>query len=191
MTDAYLSRIAGGDPTAMRGCIDRYGKLVWSLALRLSPSRADAEDAVQEIFTSLWQNAARYDAGRATEATFIAMIARRRLVDRLRMQARRGGHDAPRFDPDRLPWRDGDPDAATALTINEDAKRAAAALGTLPADRRRVIAMSVVQGLTQEEIAKETQMPLGTVKSHLRRGLLALRTAFATKSAALERSASR
>src|SRR6185437_5311036 len=180
MTDAYLLRIAGGEASAMRACIDRYGKLVWSLALRLSPSRADAEDAVQEIFTSLWQNASRYDAARASEATFSAMIARRRLIDRLRMQGRRGGKEAPEFDFDQLPANVDD--ASVRAETNDEARRAAVALNELPTDRRRVVAMSVVQGLTQEEIAAQTKMPLGTVKSHLRRGLLALREAFAVKS---------
>jgi RNA polymerase sigma factor (sigma-70 family) len=192
MTDAYLPRIAAGDRTAMRECIDRYGKLVWSLALRLSPSRSDAEDAVQEIFTNLWQNASRYDPTRSSEPTFVAVLARRRLIDRLRMQGRRGGLDAPEFDPDRLPAVADDVDAR--LSHNAEARAAADALGALPADRRRVIALSVVEGLTQEEIAQRTQMPLGTVKSHLRRGLLAVRAALTGGAgpalAAAERSSS-
>jgi RNA polymerase sigma factor (sigma-70 family) len=172
MTDAYLSRVAAGDRVAMRDCIERYSRLVWSLAVRLSPNRADAEDAVQDIFVSVWQNASRFDASRASEATFITVIARRRLIDRMRRAGKAVGAGAVDFDADAMPAAE-----APALELTEEAKAARKAMGELPAERRRVVAMSVVEGLTQEEIAAQTKMPLGTVKSHLRRGLLAVREA--------------
>jgi RNA polymerase sigma factor (sigma-70 family) len=175
MTDAYLSRVAAGDRVAMRDCIERYSRLVWSLAVRMSPSRADAEDAVQEIFVSLWQNASRFDATRASEATFITVVARRRLIDRMRRAGKAAGTGsagAVELDADALPAAD-----APCIELSEEAKAARVAMGQLPAERRRVVAMSVVEGLTQEEIAAQTNMPLGTVKSHLRRGLLAVREA--------------
>lgn len=178
MTDAYLSRVAAGDRVAMRECIERYSRLVWSLAVRLSPSRADAEDAVQEIFVSLWQNASRYEPSRASEATFITVVARRRLIDRMRRHGKAVGAGAEDFDADAVPAPD-----APAIELTEEAKAARVAMGQLPADRRRVVAMSVVEGLTQEEIAAQTNMPLGTVKSHLRRGLLAVREALVGTSA--------
>ncbi len=89
MPETLLPRIAAGDPDAVQACIRRYGGLVWSLALRMSRSREDAEDAVQEIFISLWKSADRFDPSRATEVTFIAMVARRRLIDRRRAAQRR------------------------------------------------------------------------------------------------------
>jgi len=79
-----LRRIAGGDSAAVRECIDRYGALIWSLARRLSRSSPDAEDATQEIFLDLWRNAGRFDESKGSEKLFIAMLARRRLIDRLR-----------------------------------------------------------------------------------------------------------
>lgn len=172
MTDAYLSRVAAGDRVAMRDCIERYSRLVWSIAVRLSPSRADAEDAVQDIFVSVWQNASRFDASRASEATFITVIARRRLIDRMRRAGKAVGAGAVDFDADAMPAAE-----APTLELTEEAQLARAAMSQLPADRRRVVAMSVVEGLTQEEIAAQTKMPLGTVKSHLRRGLFAVREA--------------
>ena len=84
-----LARIAAGDSAAVEECMVEYGGLVWSLARRLSPSNADAEDAVQEIFVELWKNASRFDSAKASEKTFIAMIAKRRLIDRLRHKNRR------------------------------------------------------------------------------------------------------
>jgi RNA polymerase sigma factor (sigma-70 family) len=84
MTPSLLQQIAGGDPGAVPDCIDRYGALIWGLARRLSSSPSDAEEATQEIFLWIWRHAARFDPSLGSEKTFIAMIARRRLIDRLR-----------------------------------------------------------------------------------------------------------
>jgi RNA polymerase sigma-70 factor (ECF subfamily) len=170
MTDAYLPRVAAGDRAAMRSCIERYSGLVWSLALRFSRSRSDAEDAVQDVFLSVWQNADRYDESRASEPTFVAMVARRRLIDRMRKEKRRPGDavGAAPFDASEVP-------AADDVEASAEARLAARAFAGLPAERRQVLALAVVEGMTQEEIAQETRLPLGTVKSHVRRGLAAVR----------------
>jgi RNA polymerase sigma-70 factor (ECF subfamily) len=84
VAQAILKRIAAGDKTAVQDCLDSYGGLVWSLARRMSPNTNEAEDAVQEIFIDVWKNAARFDESQSSETTFVAMIARRRLIDRLR-----------------------------------------------------------------------------------------------------------
>ena len=83
-----LERIGRGDRTAVAECIDTYGGLVWSLARQFQANEADAEESVQEIFMEIWTRANRYDAGKASEATFISMLARRRLIDRIRRQQR-------------------------------------------------------------------------------------------------------
>src|SRR4029079_2303035 len=84
---ALLARVAGGDPGAVRDCLARYGSLVWSIARRFEGN--DAEDAVQEIFLDLWKSAPRFDPQLSSEPAFIAMLARRRLIDRKRMRQRR------------------------------------------------------------------------------------------------------
>src|SRR5450755_996719 len=84
MSPSVLQRIESSDYAAGRECIHQYGPLVWSIARRLSRTPSDAEDATQEIFLDIWRSASRFDATQGSDKVFIAMIARRRLIDRLR-----------------------------------------------------------------------------------------------------------
>jgi len=168
MAAALLERVASGEATAFAECMDLHGDLVWSLARRFSPNRADAEDATQEIFLRLWKVAAQFDTTRGSEAVFIATLARRVLIDRYRESRRR-------------PVEVTAPQEESLLAIHEDhgvsvdAGRAAAELRRLRPEQQRVIVMSVAQGLSQGEIASATGMPLGTVKTLMRRAFLELR----------------
>ncbi|MDX1610315.1 MAG: sigma-70 family RNA polymerase sigma factor [Halofilum sp. (in: g-proteobacteria)] len=165
-----LARLAAGDATALQDAIRDYGGLVWSLALRFCRERADAEDAVQEIYTDLWKSAHRFDPARAPERVFISMIARRRLIDRLRRERRRGEVEARvAAEPDDR-HQPGD-----AGERGWEAEQAAAAIDRLSPEQQRVLRMGIVQGMTQSEIATATDLPLGTVKTHMRRGLIRLR----------------
>jgi len=150
--------------------LERYAGLVWSLARRATANQAEAEDAVQEIFTDVWRSAARFDPRVASEATFIAMIARRRLIDRRRREGRRidaqGGYD-------ELPAYVQP--STSASDVNEDAGLAVQALESLRPDQQSVLRMSVLQGMSHEKIAEATGLPLGTVKTHVRRGLIRIR----------------
>jgi RNA polymerase sigma factor (sigma-70 family) len=168
-TDCVLPRIAAGDPAAVQDCITRYGGLVWALARRFLGNPADAEDAVQDVFIELWKNAARYDPSRSSEPTYITMIARRRLIDRKRKAGR-----APAVQPlaDEPP---GAPPQTARVEIEDEAAQALAVLGELREDERLVIRLAVYQGLTHEEIATATGLPVGTVKTHIRRGLIRVR----------------
>lgn len=162
-----LSRVAAGDPAAIRECTSRFGGLVWSLARRASVSQEDAEDATQEIFLDLWRSAARYDARVGSEVTFVAMIARRRLIDRRRSRQR-----APRA----VPLVDEAASAgAPSAELGAEAALAARALEQLRPEQRQVLLLSACHGLSHEEISSSTGMPLGTVKAHARRGLLRVR----------------
>ena len=96
-----LQRIAAGETEAVRECMDRYGGLVWSLARRFLYSSNEAEDAVQEIFLDLWKHAGRFDPNVAAEATYVAMIARRRLIDRVRKRTR-GGNTTVQLEEDAI-----------------------------------------------------------------------------------------
>ena len=160
-----LQRVARGEAAAFSECVARYGGLVWSLARRMTPS--EAEDAVQEIFVDLWKSAARFDPGVASDVTFVAMIARRRLIDRRRRMVRR-----PEVPGDELPAvasSEPGPDRGAAASM------AAQAVDKLGPDQRKVLLLATCHGMSHDEISRETGLPLGTVKSHARRGLLQIR----------------
>lgn len=164
-----LGQVAAGNPKAVRQCIAEYGPLVWAIARRFSSTPAAAEDAVQEIFVELWKHAGRYDPGVASEPAFIAMVARRRMIDRLR---RAEARPQIRPLPDSL-TRAGDPDSV--VDHSAEAALAAGALASLDPRQRRMLALAIAQGMTHEEIADVTGAPLGTVKSLVRRALVAVR----------------
>ncbi len=168
MAQSILQRVAVGDAGAMRACVDQFGGLVWSLARRLAPQ--EAEDATQEIFLDLWRSAARYDPSVASEATFVSMIARRRLIDRFRRVETRLRPQAIAEEDPPAPTR-----VQPAVEVSEEASLARAALESLPSDQQRVLRLSVDRGLSHDEIASATGLPLGTVKTHIRRGLIRIR----------------
>lgn len=164
--EPLLPRIAAGDERAVRECVGRYGALVWSLARRWSPDTGEGEDAVQEIFIDLWRTAGRYDPSRTTEAGWVAMIARRRLIDRARRRER-----LPAFEELPEDYDVASDEEERDLDREWRAARARAVLAELPAAQRRMLELSLLHGRTHDEIARETDTPLGTVKSHIRRGL--------------------
>lgn len=162
-----LPHVVAGDDRAARECVERFGGLVWSLARKYTPSTADAEDAVQDIFLDLWRSAPRFDPERSSEAAFVAMIARRRLVDLRRRRARRK-----------------EDEEVVESTVSEksgiaehkaEASLIARALTKLEPKEREVLVLATYDGLTQQEIADRTGMPLGTVKTLARRALLRVR----------------
>ena len=167
---SVLKRMAQGDKRALADCIDQHGGLIWALSRRMSPTPSDAEDATQEIFLTLWKNASRFDPTRGSEAVFIATLARRLLINRYR-QRRRRPTEVSVDESESLQW------AATGITseTSAEAQQASAALSLLRPEQQRIITLAVVHGLSQSEIAAQIGMPLGTVKTLMRRGLLRVR----------------
>lgn len=170
MTQAILHRIASGDRAAVQDCLNKYGGLVWSIARKLLRNADDAEDAVQEVFVDVWKNAARFDESQASETTFIAMLARRRIIDRIRYSARRISADS--LDDVLLePFTRAD----KAMQMSVEAQEAAEAMRKLRPEQQQVLKLSIIQGMSHQEIADATGMPIGTVKTHARRGLMQVR----------------
>ena len=174
---ALLPRISNGDETAVADCLNRYGGLVWSLARRMCPDHQTAEDAVQDIFLQVWKSADRFDESIASETTFIAMIARRRLIDMSRKkswkQARAAGGDSNPFeDVTSAVVR-----AEDKMELRDEAAKAGELLKQLPGDQQHVLKLSIYEGLSHSSISEATGLSLGTVKTHIRRGLIKLREA--------------
>lgn len=165
-----ITRIRAGDETAMADLYDRYSGIVYGVALRVLGNTSAAEDVVQEVFLQLWRNPQAFDPDRGKLAPWLAVIARNRAIDLLR---KRPMED----DIDELPISTGvdlEDEAAQRLAIS----KVRGVLGQLPADQRRLLEMAFFEGLTHTEIASKTGEPLGTVKTRIRSGLLALRKAF-------------
>lgn len=171
-----LQRVAAGDPDAVEAVMERYGGLVWSIARRLSASAEDAEDAAQEAFIDLWKHAGRYRPEAGKESTFVGMICRRRCIDRLRKRGRRpklqGIGEGAMSDPALTS------DAQTGLeklAIEDEAAHVARYLSELKPDARQVLELSVYRGLSHSQISEQLELPLGTVKTHVRRSLIRVR----------------
>jgi RNA polymerase sigma factor (sigma-70 family) len=176
-----LVRIAQGDRSAMRECVARYGSLIWSMARTFTTSAADADDATQDVFVHVWQRASAFDPQRGNEVQFISVIARRRLIDWVRKHARTAHHTpmSPEAIDALLAHPPGAPGDASMQDVQAD--RAWAALRTLLPEQQQVLVLSIVQGLTHEQISRHLGMPLGTVKTTLYRGLALIREELASQ----------
>lgn len=180
MDSPLLPLVAQGDDQAIASCIERYSGLVWSLARRFLRDLGTAEDAVQEIFVEVWKVASRFDPAKGTEVAFIATLTRRRLIDRVRRQARRQEDSSLVEEPVSTAFL---PDHE--LAGREDLQRAKELVASLQPQTREAIELSLYHGLTHTEVSTRMEIPLGTAKSLIRRGLDQIRQRVALPSAAV------
>ena len=168
---SLLQRVGVGDTGAMLACMERFRGLIWSLVRRSCSNAADAEDVVQEIFISVWRSAHRFDPTIASESTFVSVIARRRLIDRTRQRMRR-------TTPGPI-LQDVQAELVEAgrCLITEASALAQLAMSKLRPEQQQVLQLSIECGCSHEQISTSTGLPLGTVKTHARRGLQKLRDA--------------
>lgn len=168
-----IASIARGDRLALAALYDRHSRLVYSLAFRILRDTGDAEEVVQDVFTQVWRQSARYDPSRGNLAAWLATLTRSRAIDRLRRRHAR---------PDAI----GEPvDAGSVVDPAERAddqllssSRAAtvrAAMDELPFVQRTAIELAFFEGLTYVEVAQRLETPIGTIKTRIRQGLLTLR----------------
>lgn len=175
-TPLLLPLVARGERDAVARVVERYGDLVWSLARRFTGSDADAEEATQDIFAELWKKAASFDPALGAEVTFVSIITRRSLIDRQRRGAARQRHEQRAADlAASLGHGVIDPKALAGVQRDADVARAAEALAELGELTRELLLLSIAHGRSHEEIAAQKGMPLGTVKTHIRRGLASIR----------------
>jgi RNA polymerase sigma-70 factor (ECF subfamily) len=167
-----LVRLAEGELDALEELYDRYKTMAYSIAYRITNDATLAEDVVQEAYLGAWRNAARYVEGRGSVKTWLLSIVHHRAIDAVRR--RRPTTDLPDADlppPAVLTL----PDVWAEVAAELDAETVQGALATLSDVQREAIELAYFGGLTQQEIADRTDTPLGTVKSRMRLGLLAMR----------------
>jgi RNA polymerase sigma-70 factor (ECF subfamily) len=168
-----MQRVAEGDRKAVADLYDRFGALVYRMSFQLLPSKAEAEDAVQEVFFRLWKSAEHFDPERASLVTWVMLITRRFLVDQLRRTKVR-----PRFSAFDDSWTRSDESAVAPgmrLQRAERRERLRERIAALPALQREVVERAYLGGKTLREIGQELDKPIGTVKSALSRALRVLR----------------
>ena len=173
-SEAELMRqVAAGEIGGLETLYDRYHTMAYALALRITTETGLAEDVVQDSFLGVWRNAGRYAEDKGSVRGWLLAIVRHRAIDAMRRQ-RAGvvlGEEADEVLPAALTLPDIWPEVAGRL----DAQQVRRALTGLPPAQREVIELAYFDGLTQREIADQTRAPLGTVKSRMRLGLVALR----------------
>jgi RNA polymerase sigma-70 factor (ECF subfamily) len=169
---AVLALVTAGQLDALQELYDRYRVMAYSIALRITSDGALAEDVVQDAFLGVWRNASRYVDGRGSVKTWLLSIVHHRAVDAVRR--RRPTTELPERE-DVPPPALQLPDIWHEVAAGLDRAEIAVAMATLPDVQREAIELAYWAGLTQPEIAERTGAPLGTVKSRVRLGLLALR----------------
>ncbi len=165
--EILVRRVAAGDERALGSLYDRYARLVYGAGVRYLGDRGLAEDLVQDVFTSVWRNAAGFDPSRAGFSTWVYRITRNRATDLIRRRKARvrtvGGDSLP---------EPGEPDPAGELSRGFDV---ASALSRLTPAHRELLVLAYFDGLSQREISARTDTPLGTVKSRTTAAMRALR----------------
>lgn len=160
-----------GDLSALGIIYDRYGEAVYRLALRILGDATEAEDLTQEIFLAFWRNS-KYDPHRGTMIVFLLTMTRSRAINRLRQK--RSQQQLLQRCQRSTPTDNGN-NLMDAVSVTEVSHIVSEALQELPENQRQVLKMAYYQGLSQSEITHELNIPLGTVKTRTRQGLLKLR----------------
>ncbi|GAA0722037.1 sigma-70 family RNA polymerase sigma factor [Dokdonella soli] len=167
-----LAAVAAGDSHAFESLYRSTSAKLFGICLRIVQQRSDAEDVLQDVYTTIWRKAKQYDAARASATTWLAMMTRNKAIDCVRASGAGRGAVAIDLAQDVL-----DPDASTfaAAEASEQRRRLDACLREIEAQRRNLIRVAFFEGATYEELAARSGTPLGTVKSWIRRGLLRLK----------------
>lgn len=172
LISAALARIPAGDRAALQTVYRLTSAKLFGVALRILGDRGEAEDVLQEVYVTVWRKAGDFDASRASPMTWMIAIARNRAIDRLRA-TKRGRSMAPIDDAVEI--ADAQPTAADALEMSEDNARLHRCLDGLAKDERAALRGAFFDGNTYEELAQRADIPLGTMKSRIRRAMMKLK----------------
>ena len=167
-----LVAVARGDRAAFETLYRSTSAKLFGVCLRILPKRSDAEDVLQEVYTTIWRKADAYDAARASPITWLVMIARNKAIDRAR--ATPSERHAQPIDL-AADLADPTPAGATFAESADESRRLEGCLGELEPQRRRLIRTAFFDGATYDELASRSGVPLGTVKSWIRRSLIKLK----------------
>ena len=165
-----LERVRRGDQSAMAEVFDKYGRAVYSVALRILKDSGHAEDVMQEIFFQVWRNSESFVQGRGSLGAWLVVVARNRAIDMLR---RRKPTDSVEDVVLAAPFN-----LAADAEHNSVMEKIHKVLQDLPTEQQKSMELAFFEGLSHSEIAEKTGDPLGTVKTRIRLALITLRKAF-------------
>jgi len=170
--DQLLRDVAGQDLAAFRELYDRTASRLLAVTLRICRDRTLAEDVLQEVYIQVWQRAASFDPSRSSARTWMTVIARNRAIDHIRRKGRPGdaGSTPAEYEIENLP------SLAADVELRSEMRALAACLKNLPDRHREAILRAYYEGWERSELAAHFQIPLSTVKTWLRRGLISLQT---------------
>ncbi len=168
-----LRAIAGGDQSAFGRLYDQTSPIIYGLVLRIVGDPADAEEVTLDVYGQVWRSARHFDSRRGTVMAWLVMVARSRAIDRIRSGAARRRREQGSPAMPTLP--DTSPNPEAAAEIGQQRRIITRALNALDVVDRRLIEMAFFEGLSHSELSQRTGLPLGTVKSRIRRGMINLR----------------
>ena len=181
-----MQRIAERDAEALRLLYDRYSGMVFAICVRIVRDYSEAQQLLIDIFAEVWERSSRYDAGRGTALTYLATLSRSRAIDRSRAKKR---NPALALDDVAAPSSDKS-DGPLAQTLQGECRALVSrALRQLDQNQREAVELAFYDGLSHTEISEKLKKPLGTVKTHIRSGLIRLRGALRNQWEGAEKQA--
>ena len=171
-----LEKVVQRDQTSFAALYDRYASLIYTMVLRMVKSTDEAEDLLQEIFMQIWNKAEMFAGSKGSVYTWVVTIARRKAIDRLRSsQSLHKGESLDEEETVAIPGAAYQMNPLTATISAEYEELMRSGLAQLSDDQRAIIELSYYEGYTQAQIATRLDVPLGTVKTRMRQGLIRLR----------------
>jgi len=172
-----LARIAVGDQSALAELYDASSAKVFGLAMKILGDHAAAEETTLDVYTQVWRRASSYDAERGTPGSWLMTLAKHRAIDRFRSSYLERGRQVPLDQAEELPGDGATPEQYSAGL--ERQRLVQQALASLSVEQRQAIGLAYYWGMSQSEIAEQLKLPLGTVKTRMRLGMIKLREVLA------------
>lgn len=174
----WMEEIQAGNKKSLGKLYGRYNQILFGMIYNVLRNREETEDLLQEVFVQIWEKASQFDRDRGTVYSFIVTLSRNKAIDRTRSKAFKNSKKDDHVindDDFHLDLEHDSPNPEQNLVLDERARSVKKALEQLDKKERQVLYISYYQGLSQSEIAKKINIPLGTVKYRMRQGMLKLR----------------